>query len=134
MQSHNRLRSFTTLIFVYSFTIGVHSACWRIEGFQGYSAKSYEKYQITPDGLGSQAFRLVIEENKAALFPSNGLACSKVSETSAVCAATDGVRAIVEVWTVDPIQRKAYQTHSRSGSGALNGSALFIGNVVAACD
>lgn len=134
MRNFDHLRSIATAIIIYSISATAHSACWQIENFRGYSAKSYEKYQITKDGLGSQAFRLVIEENKAALFPNNGLACSKVSETSAVCAATDGMKSIVEVWAVDLVIRKAYQTHSRSGSGPLNGSALFIGDVVATCD
>lgn len=116
------------------FVSDAAATCWKIENLRGYSAKGFERYEITQDGLKGQVFRLAIEASSVALSPSNGLSCSRVSSTSAVCAATDGTKAIVEVWSVDPSARKAYQVHSRTGSGQVNGGALFVGEITGSCE
>lgn len=128
------MRVFAAATLIMSFVSSAYPACWRIENLRGYSAKAFESFQVSPDRLGGQTFDLTITSINASLSPSNRLSCARVSATSAVCAATDGEKAIAEVWSVDPGLRKAYQVHSRSGSGQFNGAALFVGDISGTCD
>ena len=116
------------------FVSSAHSACWRIENLRGHSAKAFDSYDITPDTLRGKIFRLAIEQGSASLSPNGGLSCTRVSSYTAICAATDGAKAMAEVWSVDPVLRKAYQVHSRSGSGKFDGATLFVGDIVGTCD
>ena len=128
------MRTLIAAVLIALLSPSAQAACWRIDNLRGYSAKAFESYAISSDSLRGQTFRLTIGTNSASLTPNNGLSCTRVSTTSAVCVATDGVKSIVEVWSLDPGLRKAYQVHSRGGSGQLNGATLFVGDVIASCD
>lgn len=124
----------TLSILALSITTSAYAECWSIDSLTGYSAKAFEKYVVSKDGIADQKFKLTINASGASISPSNGLSCSKTTKTSAVCVANDGTQSTIETWSLDLSMRKAYQTQTRNGYGPLSGATLFIGNITGNCE
>ena len=128
------LRTAALALLCLTFATPSWAACWFIENLAGYSAKAFDKYAITPDGLSGQKFKLTITASGASILPSNGMSCTKTTSMSAVCLATDGLQSTTESWSLDTGARKAYQVQARSGYGPVNGATLFVGDITGSCD
>ena len=107
--------------------------CWTVEHLAGYSAKAFDRYKVSPDGLTGQRFQISISENKASVSPANGLSCSKSTPLSVVCATATGSTSTTEIWALDPSLGKAYQAQTRAGYGPLDGATLFVGEITGKC-
>ena len=127
-------RTLGLALLCFVFSVSSRAECWIVENLTGYSAKAFEKYAITRDGLSGQKFKLTIAASSASILPSNGLSCTKTTAVSAVCMATDGVQSTVESWSLDIGARKAYHVQTRSGYGPVNGATLFVGDIAGKCE
>ena len=125
------MRIIVIIIFLISPT--VHSACWKVADFKGYSAKQGASYKIDEDGLTGQEFSVQMTGKGSAVIPSNDLQCTQIATYSIVCLFSEEGRGTVETWSVDPKERVAYFTKSNNGYGMFDGPVLFVGKIKGQC-
>lgn len=108
--------------------------CWTIENLSGYSAKGFNAYRITADGLRGKRFHLTLSGKDSSMSPSHGMSCAQTAPLVLLCSGPDGSGITIETWALDISMKKAYYTQMRSGYGPLDGANLFVGEVTGRCE
>lgn len=107
--------------------------CWVVGNFKGYSANEYEKYKYTTDGISGQSFKIIARQHNSSVTPGE-LGYSGVSEKSVIGYQSHGELVTLETWVISSDSRKAFLTQTRSGSGSLDGTKSFVGDVLSKCN
>lgn len=107
--------------------------CWTVANLSGQSAKAFESYRVSADGLSGQTFNITFDGKASTVKPSKGMSCTQSAATLLVCTGKDGSSATVEAWSLDAARGKVLYTQVRSGYGPLDGNTLFVGEVVGKC-
>lgn len=109
-----------------------YAECWTVGNLSGQSAKAFEKYMLTEDGITDSRHNITLAGNRSLVTPSD-LPCSQANSRLLVCIGQDRDSAMIETWYVDPFAKRAIYTQTRSGYGPFDGSAVFVGEVLGPC-
>ena len=107
--------------------------CWVVANLSGQSAKAFDGYRVSADGLSGKTFNISFNGTASSVEPSNGMSCTQLASRLLVCTGRDGSSATTETWSVDTLRGKALYTQVRSGYGLLDGNTLYVGEVLSKC-
>ena len=107
--------------------------CWVVSNLAGQSAKAFDGYRVTADGLSGKTFNVTFNGTASSIEPSNGMSCTQLASRLLVCTGGDGSSVTAEMWSLDTSLGKALYTQVRSGYGPLDGNTLFVGEVLRKC-
>ena len=107
--------------------------CWVVANLSGQSAKAFDGYRVSADGLSGKTFNVTFNGTASSVEPSNGMSCTQLASRLLVCTGRDGSSVTTETWSLDTSLGKALYTQVRSGYGPLDGNTLYVGEVLSKC-
>lgn len=113
-------------------------SCWVVTDLKGKAAFADDKYAITDDKISNTTFWVNISENSPSIAVNGATASYEGGELIKINAntllyAVPNDQSVVETWSIDPQQVKAYMTQSRSGMGDRNKASFYIGKAKIGC-
>lgn len=123
-----------SLILLLVWSAYSNAECYIASEFVGSSARAESAFQLQPDQMSGQAFRIDISENSSSVSPSNMTCITAGKNTTTCISVTDDGKSVVEAWAVHPAQGKVTYTKVINGYAEFDGGNLLIGKITGKCN
>jgi len=117
--------------------LGVSSSafgdCWVVGNLNGYSSHSRSEYEITPDRMSGQTWRLNFAGKQSTVVPASQMECRQITPGMLFCSGSKEATTTIETWSLHVTLKKVVYTQIRSGYGPFDGTKLLVGDIIGSC-
>ncbi len=110
------------------------ATCYAVSNLTGVTAFEWSDYSLKRDGFTDQVFHVNFDGEDSNV--TNAYECSEFQKNKIICNGVPMNLLWVEVWSVYPSSKRITLVRTRHAESipGLNGSALFVGDIIGRCN